>query len=127
MRGLAAVTILGLAGFGVFSGQSATPTNDEQLQAGRVSALVTEYVAAVHERSCPRLMQVSARIHNQAECDNELHEFVEHHAEFTTVSKLVRDGRSQAWLATAKLMADGRARDVVLRITRGSQGWRVQT
>lgn len=127
MKKIAAVVVVIAAGFALLGARSARPAGVEQAEERQVQAVLGEYLAAIRERSCPRLIAVSAQIANQAQCENELHEFSERHAELTGISKLVRDGRSRRdWLATATLNAGGRERSIVLRVLAEPRGWRVR-
>jgi hypothetical protein len=127
MKKIAAVVVVIAAGFALLGAQSVEPAAAEQTEEGQVRAVLGEYLAAIRARSCPRLIAVSARISNQEQCENELHEFSERRAELTGISKLVRDGRSgHDWLATATLNTDGRARNIVLRVMAERRGWRVR-
>jgi hypothetical protein len=127
MRKITAVVVVIAAGFALLGAQSAEPAGAKQTEESQVQAVLGEYLAAIRERSCPRLIAVSARISNQRECENELHEFSARRAELTGISKLVRDGRSRHdWLATATLNADGRERSIVLRVMAERRGWKVR-
>jgi len=114
-------------GVGLLSARGAEPVGAGQSEVDSVQAVLVEYLAAVRERSCPRLIAVSARMLDQAQCEEELREFIERRAEFNGVSQLVRDGRNaRVWLATVTLKAAGRERSIVLRVSNGRTGWRVQ-
>ena len=124
---LSGLLALGLLGAWATHAES-TPRIDDEAEPLAALAAVNEYLSAVRAKSCPRLIAVTSWLHSTEACENELEEFEHHHATFVNVVRLAKDGRNaSAWLATTRMVKDGREREMLLRIENRGQGWKIQS
>lgn len=84
------------------------------------------YFAAIEDKACARVLAVTTPERNDEQCRADLAEFERHHFSLSRVVRLTKDGRNaHAWIATTKVVLDGRERDVLFRVESHGSGFKV--